>query len=149
MSPSPHQPALDAYVAFYASGGPRDIDRLDALTAPGVVFRDPFNSLIGRPAYKALFRHMWETVGQPRVTVRRTAWDGDTVFLRWLFEMTVKGRTLPIEGVSEITFDGDHRVVEHIDHWDAAEQVYERIPGLGTLLRVIRRRLAAPSPPSA
>lgn len=134
---------LDAYVAFYRDAGPDDLPRLDALTTPDVVFQDPFQTLDGREAYKGLFRHMWATTGRPRVTVRRAAWDGDTVFLRWLFELRVKGHWLPIEGVSEITFAADGRVSRHIDHWDAASQVYERLPGLGALLRLIRRRLSA------
>lgn len=134
---------LEAYIAFYRDAGPEDLDRLDALTAPEVLFQDPFQSLTGRDAYKALFRHMWSTTGQPRVTIHRAAWDGDTVFLRWRFELKVKGEWLPIEGVSEITFDGQGRVLRHIDHWDAASQVYERIPVLRTVLRLIRRRLAA------
>lgn len=134
---------LDAYIAFYRDAGPADIDQLDVLTAPDVVFQDPFQTLEGREAYKRLFRHMWATTGRPRVTIRRTAWDNDTVFLRWLFELHVKGRWIPIEGVSEITFGTDGRVKTHIDHWDAGSQVYERLPGLGTVLRLIRRRLAA------
>jgi hypothetical protein len=32
-------------------------------------------------------------------------------------------------------------VVEHIDYWDAAEQIYERLPVLGNVLRPIRERL--------
>ncbi|MGC2856666.1 nuclear transport factor 2 family protein [Novispirillum sp. DQ9] len=136
---------LDAYIAFYRDAGPPDIDRLDALTTPDVVFQDPFQTLDGRDAYKRLFHHMWATTGQPRVTVHRTAWDGDTVFLRWRFELKVRGRWLPIEGVSEITFADDGRICRHVDHWDAASQVYGRIPGLGAVLRLIRRRLAAPA----
>jgi hypothetical protein len=32
----------------------------------------------------------------------------------------------------------------HLDHWDAAAQVYEQIPLLGSVLRVLRRKLSLP-----
>ena len=35
----------------------------------------------------------------------------------------------------------DGRVAYHRDYWDAAEEVYEKIPLLGGLLRWIKRRL--------
>jgi len=37
------------------------------------------------------------------------------------------------------------KVVEHIDYWDAAEQVYERLPLLGPILRRVRQRLGSHS----
>jgi steroid delta-isomerase len=38
----------------------------------------------------------------------------------------------------------DGRVVYHRDYWDAAGELYERIPLLGALMRGVRRRLRAP-----
>jgi hypothetical protein len=35
-------------------------------------------------------------------------------------------------------------VVDHRDYWDAAEELYETLPLLGTLLRALRSRLRAP-----
>ena len=46
--------------------------------------------------------------------------------------------------MSEVTLAEDGRVLAHIDHWDPAAQLYERVPVLGAVLRMIRRRLAAP-----
>jgi hypothetical protein len=45
--------------------------------------------------------------------------------------------------MSELRFAADGRVREHIDHWDAAAQVYERLPLIGGLMRLIRRRFAS------
>ena len=49
--------------------------------------------------------------------------------------------------VGIVKFAPDGRISEHIDHWDAAAQFYERIPVLGWLIRKVRRRLELP--PSA
>ncbi|MFW6322186.1 MAG: hypothetical protein ACOC02_01025, partial [Guyparkeria sp.] len=50
-----------------------------------------------------------------------------------------------IEGMSELVLGADGLVVEHVDYWDPAGQLYERVPLLGWLMRRIRHRLAAPS----
>ncbi len=49
-------------------------------------------------------------------------------------------RVTVIDGMSEIRFRADGRVAEHLDHWDAAEQLYERVPVLGTLIRLVKRK---------
>ena len=35
------------------------------------------------------------------------------------------------------------RVVAHRDYWDAAEELYEKLPVLGALMRLLKRRLRA------
>ena len=43
----------------------------------------------------------------------------------------------------------DGRITLHRDYWDAAEELYEKLPVIGTLMRWLRRRLAAPVLPPA
>jgi hypothetical protein len=35
----------------------------------------------------------------------------------------------------------------HRDYWDAAEELYEQLPGIGVLMRWLRRRAAVAQPP--
>jgi hypothetical protein len=44
--------------------------------------------------------------------------------------------------MSEVAFGADGRALSHIDHWDAGGQFYARLPVLGTLIRLVKRRLA-------
>jgi predicted SnoaL-like aldol condensation-catalyzing enzyme len=139
----------DAYIRFFATLQPDRLDLLDALTTPDVAFHDPFNDLHGRPALRRLLAEMFEQLEQPRFDILRHAADGDVHFVRWRFTGRRPGRSelIELEGVSELHVDADGRVRLHIDHWDAARQLYERVPVLGWLLRRIRRRLAVSAPP--
>jgi hypothetical protein len=76
------------------------------------------------------------------VTDRATS--GRTAYLRWTFAFRPKGRAAvwTIEGMSEVAFDADGRALSHVDHWDAGGQFYARLPVLGTLIRLVKRRLA-------
>jgi hypothetical protein len=55
-----------------------------------------------------------------------------------------KPETWTIDGMSDLAFAADGRVRSHVDHWDAASQLYEKVGGLGWLMRFLKSRLKAP-----
>ncbi len=135
--------ALAAYARFYETLSPHTLDGLRRLVAPEVRFKDPFNDLRGVDALlratSAMFRF-----GTPRFEVIDRALSERAGYLLWRYTVdTASERPWIIDGMTELRFDAEGRVIEHIDHWDAAGQVYEKVPLLGTLLRLARRRLHA------
>jgi hypothetical protein len=46
------------------------------------------------------------------------------------------------EGVSRLKMNDEGRVIEHIDYWDAAEHLYAKMPIIGWLIGIIKRRIA-------
>lgn len=135
---------VQAYGDFFEALTPERLDELDRYFAPDARFRDPFNDVTGIAAIRAVFEHMFRHCPRPRFEILEHAVTGRTAFIRWHFtDGRVHGRTLDVDGMSRVIFDEAGRVVEHVDYWDAASQFYERIPVLGTVLRVLRRRLQA------
>ncbi len=134
---------LDRYADAFEVMTEASLDDLPALLAPDVRFVDPFNDVRGAERYVAIFRHMCAVCDDPAFVVLDRAIGGEAAYLKWSFTGRMKGKssTFEIIGMSEVTFDGDGRVTAHIDHWDAAGQLYERVPVLGAVLRVLRRRL--------
>jgi hypothetical protein len=134
---------LDAYLAAFAAMGPDRLDVFDAVCDPDVRFVDPFNDVRGIERFKHVFRHMYATLDDPRFTVLDSAVGGTAGYIRWHFDFGLRGRPMTIDGMSEVGFGPDGRVIAHIDHWDAGSQVYARVPVLGALIRWVRGRLAA------
>lgn len=137
--------AAKRWAALFESLTPARLAELDRLCAPGVRFKDPFNDVVGVEKLRRVFVHMFETVDDPVFSVSDIAVSGQTAYLRWEFSFRPKGRKAgwTISGMSEVVFDGAMRVAAHIDHWDASEQFYARLPVLGTLIRLARSRLRA------
>ena len=135
--------AADAYVAFWQALSADTLDGMDAVMAPDFRFVDPFNDVQGLEAVRRQFSHTYRRLHAVHITVHDRAVSGPTLYLRWTFafQMRAGGRTWSLEGMSEVRFGADGRALSHIDHWDAAGQVYEHLPVLGTLIRLIRRRL--------
>jgi hypothetical protein len=137
--------ALEAYLRFFEDLAPGRLDDLERLTAADVRFRDPFNDVRGRPALRGVLEKMFADVGMPRFTIVRCVGAENVFFVAWDFAGIHRrsGRSVHLEGVSEIHLDGEGRVALHIDHWDAARQIYERVPVLGFIVRRLRRHLSA------
>lgn len=136
--------AAAAWGALFETMTPADLDRLPALLSPDARFSDPFNDTVGADAFVDVFRHMYRTVRAPRFVMAGWSLAGRTAYYRWRFEGTTRaGRHLVIEGMSEVLFDEGGLVLAHIDHWDAASQVYAGLPVIGPVIRWIRRRAAA------
>ena len=134
--------AAERYIAFCEAMTPADLDRLESFCDPDLRFCDPFNDVTGLAAYRQVLAKMFADVGQPDFAVTGRAVDGDRAYLRWRFTARGPGRgALRIEGMSEICFSAAGLVVSHCDFWDAG-LVYEKIPLLRGLLRLVKRRLS-------
>jgi len=45
-----------------------------------------------------------------------------------------------VRGATHLRFDAAGKVVLHRDYWDAAEELYAKLPLLGVLMRGLQRR---------
>ena len=141
---APGDPRILRVVAFYEHLSPQDVARLDELYAPDAYFKDPFNEVRGVPAIARIFGHMFEQVDAPRFHVRETVAQGDAALLVWDFDFGFRRPLRPgpcrIHGCTHVRFAADGRIAWHRDYWDAAEELYEKLPLIGALMRWLRRR---------
>jgi len=134
-------------VRFYEQLSPDSLDRLPQLYAADAHFKDPFNELQGLAGIEAVFRHMFSSLDQPRFVVTGQVLQGPQCFLTWDFHFQLKRSrptpVLTVRGASHLVFNAQGRVQLHRDYWDAAEELYEKIPLLGGLMRWLKRRVMA------
>ena len=106
----------------------------------------------GVPAIRAIFAHMFESLEQPRFVVTQHVAQGQQAFLQWEFHFRMKRwrAQVPqcIHGGTLVHFDAQGRVTLHRDYWDTAEELYEKLPVLGRLMRWLRQAGSTPLPPS-
>ena len=135
--------AAKRWAEFFETLTPSSLDRLESLCAPEVRFRDPFNDHTGVDAVRRVFETMFDTLEEPRFSVTRIAVDGDTAFLSWFFtfKRANSRKAWRIEGVSEVIFDETGRVTAHLDHWDASQQFYAKLPLIGAMIRFIAAKV--------
>ncbi len=120
---------------------PADVEQLGRYYSEHAFFKDPFNEVRTLAAIQAIFRHMFASLEQPRFKILETLSEGNQSFISWDFSFLLRGRPQRIHGSSHLRFGADGRVLYHRDYWDAAEELYEKLPLLGSLLRLLKRRL--------
>jgi len=144
-APSNEPPEGAVIRSFFEGLAPDGLDELARIYAEEARFRDPFNEVVGLPAIRRIFADMFEQAPDARFAVHEVVGAAPLLYVRWGFTFTPGRAKEPwsVEGVSRLALGEDGRVVDHIDYWDPAAGIYERLPLLGTVLRWVRRRLAA------
>ena len=131
-------------VTFFETLSPASLEQLGDHYSPNAWFKDPFNEVRGVVEVRAIFDHMYVALNQPRCVVTDRIVDGNQCFLSWNFEFYFKNfdtTTLQtIRGGSHLKFTPDGLVDYHRDYWDAAEELYEKLPWLGGFMRWLKKR---------
>ena len=143
---TPPAAIVDALIAFYETLTPGSIARFSDFYAPDACFKDPFNEVRGVPAIKYIFSHMYRQVADPRFAVLERVVAENGALLVWEMHFRRpggRGEAQLIRGASHLKFDQQGRVVWHRDYWDAAEELYEKLPVIGWLMRFLKSKLAA------
>lgn len=142
------EPAVDRIVAFFEHIGPADVARMSELYTSDAYFKDPFNEVHGVEAVARIFAHMFVALNEPRFVVtgqvvQATPDGGLELFLTWDFLFRFKrfsSEPQTVRGCSHLKLAGDGRIAFHRDYWDAAEELYEKLPLVGGLMRWLKRR---------
>jgi steroid Delta-isomerase len=130
-------------VDFFEQLQPGDVQRMASLYTDDASFKDPFNEVHTRQDIERIFAHMFTALDGPRFVIRDVVQQGDQCFLTWDFHFRMKrfARDLPcIRGATQLHFAPDGRIAHHRDWWDAAEELYEKLPVVGALMRWLKRR---------
>lgn len=136
-------PRVQRIVETFERLQPADVEGLDKLYTADARFKDPFNEVQGVAAIRQVFRHMFVTLREPRFVIRDVLCDGDQCFLSWDFMFRMRrfrSDEQCIRGGTHLRLAADGRIVEHRDYWDAAEELYEKLPAVGTLMRWLKQR---------
>jgi steroid Delta-isomerase len=139
-------PRVARIVALFETLMPADTARLHEVYAADVRFKDPFNDVQGIAAVQQVFSHMFVALDEPRFVVRDIIVQGNACFLTWDFVFRFKrySRELQtIRGGSHLVLDAQDRISLHRDYWDAAEELYEKLPVVGALMRWLKRRASS------
>jgi steroid Delta-isomerase len=137
--------SLSHIVTFYETLTEQTLPRLHELYAANAYFKDPFNEVNDIAAIEKIFAHMFVSLHEPRFVVTTKIAQGSEAFLTWDFKFRIKkykpNITQTIRGASHLRFDKAGRVVFHRDYWDAAEELYEKLPLIGAVIRFAKRRV--------
>jgi len=143
MTMNPRQ-ATQNLATFFETLTPQSVAQLHTLYDAQAKFKDPFNEVQGLAEIERIFRHMYVALDRPHFVIAAQLVDGSQAFLTWEFRFHFKRfdtATLQTErGGSHVVFNESGLVTLHRDYWDAAEELYEKLPLVGGAMRWLKKR---------
>jgi len=136
-------------IGLFETLQPADLARLSDWYTPDARFKDPFKEVQGVTQIQAIFEHMYVVLENPRFVITTRIAQDNQCFVVWDFLFRFKtmqpGVDQCVRGGSHLAFqqgeDGVWRIELHRDYWDAAEEMYEKFPLVGSLMRWLKKRV--------
>ncbi|WP_313088182.1 nuclear transport factor 2 family protein [Pseudomonas sp.] len=138
---------LRRFAAEFAQLDADNLERLGELYAETVHFTDPLHEVCGLAELQRYFAELYANV--TALDFEFFAFDqvreGEG-YLRWVMSYRHPrlkgGKPISLEGCSMLRWDASGKVVRHRDYFDAGALLYQHVPVLGGLIRLLQRRLA-------
>jgi steroid Delta-isomerase len=136
---------LDALAQFFTTLSQESLPQLRDFYAADAFFKDPFNEVQKVADIEHIFSEMFVSLHAPKFVIHSQIAQGNEAFLIWDFHFRIKkyqpNLEQKIRGSSHLKFDEQGRVNYHRDYWDAAEELYEKLPLIGIIMRFMKRRV--------
>lgn len=136
---------LKKLTIWYATLSLDTLPDIRRLYAPNASFKDPFNDVMGVESIEKIFVHMFNTTEHPRFIIGETVQQEQRAFLTWEFIFTLNRKEYTVRGATHLHFDDAGLVTMHRDYWDAAEELWQKLPIIGAAVRWLRRKFSATS----
>ena len=140
------QQTARAYADFFESvSQATPIESYAKLFDSQVFFEDPFQKVSGVDKVYDIFQHMFKTLYAPHFIVNEIVCNEQCAYLHWTFsyQRSAQHQTERFTGISRVQFLETGKVLSHVDYWDAGENIYEKVPLLGSVLRLIKKKIKA------
>jgi hypothetical protein len=123
-----------------------NLDVVDDFYDKKAVFQDPIHKIKGVSAIRNYYKGLYSKVDSIIFKFNHASESNGVVTLEWTMLLKTPvlnfGKQISLDGVSIIKFGGkEGKVVFHRDYFDLGEFVYERIPVLSTIIKVIKSKM--------
>ena len=136
---------IEQFIRLYQDLDKTNIDSIDSIYAPEIQFNDPFHQVDGLINLKAYFYQLYINVENIGFTFGESLSDNDSHFVQWTMTLTHPklngGKSFEVQGASLLKVNSDQQIIFHRDYFDAGVMLYEQLPVLGGLVKLIKRRV--------
>jgi len=116
---------------------------LNELYSHDVVFQDPFRRLSGLPALTEYFAELYRHVELSSFVFEDEVVQGNSAMLTWTMSLKHPrlngGDVVTVPGSTHIRFRD--KVTYHRDYFDGGAMLYEHLPLIGLVIRMIKERV--------
>ncbi|TWX53632.1 nuclear transport factor 2 family protein [Colwellia hornerae] len=136
---------LDNFVKVYQTLSTDNLDLLSTIYHGDVVFIDPIHQLKGFNNLFEYFKNLYENLTTCDFVINNVITDKDQAAIYWTMSYQHpklnKGKLITVIGHSHIKGYED-KIIYHRDYLDLGAMLYEQLPVLGKLIKLIKQKAA-------
>lgn len=123
----------------------KNLNLLNDFYSQDIVFQDPLHKVEGFLSLQNYYSKIYKNVQSIRFDFQKFVSQDDEVVGFWTMSLKAKGLNqgalFEVQGVSVFIFNSENKVKYHRDYLDLGEMVYEKIFGLGFVIKKIKTLL--------
>ncbi len=136
--------AIRNFCDFYQHLGPDNLDGLVNVYSDDVVFTDPVHCIEGFDNLNNYFKNLFTNVTQCRFDIHSVIEQDQEAYVNWTMEFShpklAKGNKVSVPGVTHLKFTD--LVNYHRDYMDMGTMLYEHVPVLGNVVKILKARMS-------
>lgn len=136
---------LEQFLAYWLAPNRELVISLGDLYADKIHFIDPVGQKRGLNELQHYFSQLTQNTLNYQFNIHSSNLVDDKAFIVWKMQYQHKklnnGQIITVEGLSELHF-ADGKIIYHRDYFDLGSMIYEQLPLLGRLIKLVKKRLA-------
>lgn len=142
LSPLTPERVLDLWSRTYNTQGKPDWSHIFPYYHENILFQDPVQKLMGRPAFIAMCDRLAKRCKELKMDITAITANDRHIFFQWT--MTMVFRRTPrtsLYGASLLTLDEDGRIIRQRDYYDLWGDIFRNVPVIKSIYPRFMRRL--------
>lgn len=136
---------MDTFLQTYNTLNKENLHLLANIYSNDIHFIDPAHEIRGLRPLEEYFRNLYENLTSINFGFQHPQQVGDEGYVQWLMTYSHprlnRGKTVSLQGTTFLRFDGSGKACFHRDYFDLGAMLYQHLPILGRVVRLINGRL--------
>ncbi|WP_136806654.1 nuclear transport factor 2 family protein [Desulfosediminicola flagellatus] len=137
---------MDAFLETYKKLNAQHLNLLDDIYSSEIHFIDPVHELRGLTQLHKYFENLYANIHHIQFEFSHPQWMEKEGYVQWLMTFAHPrihaGQRVTVPGTSFLKFDSANKVYFHRDYFDIGAMLYQHLPIIGPVVKMINRRLA-------
>jgi len=132
---------LQDFKAFYQDANISNLERMDRLYTQDVEFHDPLHTILGILALKSYIKNLYAKATCIEFEFTDEQRSENSAMIAWYMKIShpslAGGKLIKLRGITQIRYTD--RIYYHEDFYDLGAMLYQNIPVLGAVVRLVNR----------
>lgn len=137
-------PLVDNFIELYQALNKNNLHLLGQVYGDDIIFTDPMHQISGLESLTQYFAKLYENVQYIQFEIKEVQQSDSQASLFWQMQYRHpklnKGQLISVDGMSQLKFND--KIYFHRDYFDLGQMLYEQVPFIGGLIRLLKMRAA-------